>query len=151
MKRITAINPDGTTNTSFNGSVGPVAFQNGVVELHTDEHDAYVAYCAVNVQFKVEDLDDEPAPQVDPEDLKGKALDEALEAAGLVKTGSADEKRARLAEHEQLQAQIAELDAKDVDELNAYADEFGVDLGELDEHDAIVERLVEHFTGQSKD
>jgi hypothetical protein len=32
-------------------------------------------------------------------DLKGKALDEALDAAGLPKTGSADEKRARLAEH----------------------------------------------------
>jgi hypothetical protein len=34
------------------------------------------------------------------EALKGKALDEALEAAGLSKAGTADEKRARLAEHE---------------------------------------------------
>lgn len=33
-------------------------------------------------------------------DLKGAALDEALEAAGLTKTGTADEKRARLAEHQ---------------------------------------------------
>jgi membrane-bound lytic murein transglycosylase B len=32
-------------------------------------------------------------------DLKGAALDEALEKAGLPKTGTADEKRARLAEH----------------------------------------------------
>jgi hypothetical protein len=32
--------------------------------------------------------------------LKGKALDEALDEAGLPKSGSADEKRARLAEHE---------------------------------------------------
>lgn len=32
-------------------------------------------------------------------DLKGAALDEALEQAGLPKTGSADEKRARLAAH----------------------------------------------------
>jgi hypothetical protein len=32
--------------------------------------------------------------------LKGKALDEALDEAGLPKAGSADEKRARLAEHE---------------------------------------------------
>lgn len=32
--------------------------------------------------------------------LKGKALDEALDAAGLPKTGSADEKRERLAAHE---------------------------------------------------
>lgn len=34
------------------------------------------------------------------EELKGAALDEALEAAGLPKTGTADEKRARLAEHQ---------------------------------------------------
>jgi hypothetical protein len=33
------------------------------------------------------------------EELKGKALDQALEEAGLPKSGSADEKRARLAEH----------------------------------------------------
>lgn len=36
---------------------------------------------------------------VDPaEDLKGAALDEALEDAGLPKSGTADEKRARLVE-----------------------------------------------------
>lgn len=34
---------------------------------------------------------------------KGAELDEALEEAGLAKTGSADEKRARLAEHRTLQ------------------------------------------------
>lgn len=34
------------------------------------------------------------------EELKGAALDEALDAAGLPKSGSADEKRARLAEHQ---------------------------------------------------
>ena len=33
------------------------------------------------------------------EDLKGAELDEALETAGLTKSGTADEKRARLAEH----------------------------------------------------
>lgn len=32
--------------------------------------------------------------------LKGQALDEALDRAGLSKAGSADEKRARIAEHE---------------------------------------------------
>lgn len=32
--------------------------------------------------------------------LRGAALDEALEAAGLSKSGTADEKRARLAEHQ---------------------------------------------------
>lgn len=35
-----------------------------------------------------------------PDELKGAALDEALDAAGLPKSGSADEKRARLAEHQ---------------------------------------------------
>lgn len=35
----------------------------------------------------------------DGEELKGAALDEALEKAGLPKSGTADEKRARLAEH----------------------------------------------------
>lgn len=35
----------------------------------------------------------------DAADLKGAALDEALEVAGLVKSGSAGEKRARLVEH----------------------------------------------------
>lgn len=34
------------------------------------------------------------------EELKGKALDDALDAAGLSKSGTADEKRDRLAEHE---------------------------------------------------
>lgn len=35
----------------------------------------------------------------DSADLKGAALDEALESAGLPKSGTADEKRARYAEH----------------------------------------------------
>lgn len=43
----------------------------------------------------------DPAWEVqEPEELKGAALDQALEDAGLSKSGSADEKRARLAEHE---------------------------------------------------
>lgn len=104
MKRITAVHPDGTTNTSFNGNVGPIHFQNGVVELSTDEHDAYVAYCAVNVQFKVEHEADAPEGPADSGELKGKALDEALDealdAAGLAKDGKVAEKRARLAEHQ---------------------------------------------------
>jgi len=36
----------------------------------------------------------------DAEELKGKSLDEALDGAGLSKSGSADEKRQRLAEHQ---------------------------------------------------
>lgn len=39
------------------------------------------------------------AQDVDPSELKGKDLDAALEAAGLPKTGTADEKRERLVEH----------------------------------------------------
>jgi hypothetical protein len=39
----------------------------------------------------------EPEPEVE---LKGEALDKALEERGLPKTGSADEKRARVAEHD---------------------------------------------------
>lgn len=35
----------------------------------------------------------------DPGELKGKALDQALEEAGLPKSGNVDEKRARLAEY----------------------------------------------------
>ena len=45
----------------------------------------------------------EPEPILSAEevaDLKGQALDEALDAAGLTKSGTADEKRARLAEYE---------------------------------------------------
>ncbi|MER7070964.1 hypothetical protein [Terrabacter sp. NPDC000476] len=46
----------------------------------------------------------QPAPGTEPSaddalELKGAALDEALEEAGLAKSGTADEKRARLAEH----------------------------------------------------
>jgi hypothetical protein len=41
----------------------------------------------------------EPEP-VEPEDLKGQALEDALDERGLPKTGSADEKRARVAEHD---------------------------------------------------
>lgn len=37
---------------------------------------------------------------IEPEELKGEALESALKDAGLPTTGTADEKRARLAEHE---------------------------------------------------
>jgi hypothetical protein len=37
---------------------------------------------------------------VEAEELKGQALDDALEAAGLPKSGTADEKRRRLADHQ---------------------------------------------------
>lgn len=44
------------------------------------------------------DSADEQDEDVDPGELKGAALDDALTAAGLSKSGTADEKRARLAE-----------------------------------------------------
>lgn len=45
-------------------------------------------------------------------ELKGKALDEALDVAGLSKEGSADEKRARLAAHE---AELADTTSEEGD------------------------------------
>jgi hypothetical protein len=39
-------------------------------------------------------------PHIDLSGVRGRALDDALEAAGLDKSGTADEKRARLAEHQ---------------------------------------------------
>lgn len=39
------------------------------------------------------------AAELETQELKGAALDEALEEAGLSKSGTADEKRARLADH----------------------------------------------------
>jgi hypothetical protein len=66
----------------------------------------------VNVPDGAKVLKDEPAtgrngrplpteyPTVpNPGELKGKELDEALDAAGLPKNGTADEKRQRLADH----------------------------------------------------
>jgi hypothetical protein len=43
-----------------------------------------------------QDATDDDGPEV----LRGQALDDALEAADLSKSGTADEKRARLAEHQ---------------------------------------------------
>jgi hypothetical protein len=80
--------PDG----SYNGTLGPVGFTNGVAD--TQDHSA-ISY-AVLAGWKVDQ--DEPEP-VDPAELKGAALDAALDAAGLSKDGKADEKRQRLAEH----------------------------------------------------
>lgn len=48
--------------------------------------------------FEVESRSEKPS--VGSDELKGKALDDALEAAELSKSGTADEKRARLAEHQ---------------------------------------------------
>lgn len=46
-------------------------------------------------------------PEVDASELKGAALEEALTTRGLSTTGTADEKRARVAEHDKAQAELA--------------------------------------------
>ena len=48
---------------------------------------------------KYEKRDHERLPDGPAEELRGEALDQALTDAGLSKSGTADEKRARLAEH----------------------------------------------------
>jgi hypothetical protein len=58
-------------------------------------------------RLTVLDSDGDPAP------LRGAALEAALEAAGLPTSGSADDKRARLAEHHAAQAEAAATPAGD--------------------------------------
>lgn len=59
---------------------------------------------APNAEIGVQAADAyEPEPILSADevaDLKGQALDDALESAGLSKSGTADEKRSRLAEYE---------------------------------------------------
>lgn len=45
-------------------------------------------------------VNEDGSPVQEPAELKGKALDEALTSAGLSTSGSADEKRERLAAHQ---------------------------------------------------
>lgn len=66
-------------------------------EIHVDDVDAQDDAEKAHTE---DATDGGPVPGSEPAaDLKGAALDEALEEAGLSKSGSADEKRARLAEH----------------------------------------------------
>lgn len=76
------------SRSRLTGPVHGVNFVNGAAE--TDD-EAALAYFAAN-GYAVEDAAAE---------LKGQALDDALDAADLPKSGTADEKRARLAEHQQ--------------------------------------------------
>lgn len=74
-------------------------------DLGTDDEDAGTqddVDDALPDSDKVDDELEKNLEQVDQttEPLKGKALDDALTAAKLPKTGNADEKRARLAEHQ---------------------------------------------------
>jgi hypothetical protein len=82
----------------------------GVVHPDVDEQDARESEFAQRALAGSEPVPDvtadlgkeagQPAPgEPAATELKGAALDDALEAAGLSKSGTADEKRARLAEH----------------------------------------------------
>jgi hypothetical protein len=51
-------------------------------------------------------------------ELKGKALDEALEGAGLSKSGSVEEKRQRLADHEAAEVTTTQADSATSQEGN---------------------------------
>lgn len=66
-------------------------------EVHVDDPEAQDA---AETEHAEDATSGEPITEPEPEPLKGAALDEALEAAGLPKSGTADEKRARLAEHQ---------------------------------------------------
>ena len=80
----------------FNGTIGDVVFVAGVAV--TDDL-AVIGYCQAagyTVEFDGGSPDDV---------LKGAALDDALDDAGLSKAGTADEKRARLAEAQPDQVQ----------------------------------------------
>jgi len=52
-------------------------------------------------------------------ELKGKQLDEALEAAGLPKTGKVAEKQARLVEHQERTEVLTEIDRLNTDSIAA--------------------------------
>ena len=56
-------------------------------------------------------LPSKPVVQVEP--LKGRELDAALDDAGLPKTGTADEKRQRLADHQTADATEAPVEASE--------------------------------------
>lgn len=91
--RVTAPNPE------YDGKTGKCQFSNGVYEGAVEEgtliyfEQAGYAVQALNDAAEGH-LDDPPA-----EDLKGKALDDALADASLPTTGKADAKRERLAEY----------------------------------------------------
>ena len=84
-------NPHGpdVVNPEVHASQGVRPVKGG--EVHVD---------AAETEHAEQATDGTPVPGSETAaELKGQALDDALEAAGLPKSGTADEKRARLAEH----------------------------------------------------
>lgn len=81
-------------NREYNGKTGACQFSDGVYEGAVEDGTlAYFQQAGYAVETVGGDTD-----EVDASELKGAALDQALEDAGLPTTGKADEKRARLAE-----------------------------------------------------
>ena len=90
-------NPHGpdVVNPELHASQGVRPVKGG--DVHVDDTDAQDADESAHAEAAT---DGTPVPGSETAaELKGQALDDALEAAGLSKTGTADEKRARLAEH----------------------------------------------------
>lgn len=77
----------------FNGMVGGVEFKDSVAATDNEQALGYFRRAG----YTVDELDG-GSPDDGERTLKGTALDEALDAAGLSKAGTADEKRARLVE-----------------------------------------------------
>lgn len=83
----------------FNGSISDVHFVDSVAETGNLAVIGYCQTAGYTVEF------DGGSPDDGVTTLKGAALDAALDDAGLDKTGTADEKRARLAEAQPDQVQ----------------------------------------------
>lgn len=90
---------------TYSGVTGKCQFANGVYEGPVEDgplmyfEQAGYAVEALN-DSAVDDLSEIVLGEADPDDLKGKALDDALRAAGLPVTGKAGEKRAALADYQ---------------------------------------------------
>jgi hypothetical protein len=97
MARFISVHP--LTLTEPAARFTPLAGDPALFEVVSDDPAVVLSLRGLGARFGIVE---DPEPQ----DLKGAALDDALEAAGLSKSGTVKEKRARLAEHHaQLQAE----------------------------------------------
>ncbi len=97
MARFTSVHP--LTLTEPFARFTPVAGDPELFEVVSDDPAVVLSLRGLGARFGI-------VEDPEPEDLKGAALDDALEEAGLSKSGTVKEKRARLAEHQaQLQAE----------------------------------------------
>lgn len=100
-------NPHGSkvVNPEIHASEGVRPVKGGVV--HVGDPDAqdqaeteHTEDVTDGTPVTVTDAEQAEEPEPESDTLRGQALDDALEAAGLSKSGTADEKRQRLADHE---------------------------------------------------